>query len=232
MKVCVTLPVYNEQEQLESSTLKVLDVCKRNYKDFEILIADNASTDATLDIAKKLAKRYKQVKYIHLPQKGRGRALKAAWQSTDADIMCYMDIDLSTDLKHLKQLTDAIEQGYDIAFGSRHMKESELERSFKRDVLSKGYNFLLKLFLSVDFKDAQCGFKAINKKVAVELLPKIADNEWFFDTELLVKGQRFGYKLKEIPVKWTEDKGSTVKIWKTVSNYMKNIFRLKKELKE
>ncbi|MCX8178886.1 MAG: glycosyltransferase family 2 protein [Candidatus Aenigmarchaeota archaeon] len=232
MKVCVTLPVYNEQEQLESSALKVLEICKKNYKDFEILIADNASTDATLDIAKKLSKEYKQIKYIHLPQKGRGRALKTAWQSTDADIMCYMDIDLSTDLKHLKELTDAIEKGYDISFGSRHLKESELERSFKRDVLSKGYNFLLKLFLNVDFKDAQCGFKAINKKVATELLPKISDNEWFFDTELLVKGQRFGYKLKEIPVKWTEDKGSTVKIWKTVSNYMKNIFRLRKELKQ
>jgi glycosyltransferase involved in cell wall biosynthesis len=232
MKVCVTLPVYNEEEQLASSVEKVLDVCRKNYKDFEILIADNASKDRTLDIAKELSKKYKEVKYIHLPQKGRGRALKAAWQSTDADIMCYMDIDLSTDLKHLEELTQAIKEGYDVAFGSRHQKESELKRSFKRDILSKGYVFLVKLFLGTRYNDYQCGFKAINKKVARELLPKIKDNEWFFDTELIVKADKYGYKLKEIPVKWIEDKGSTVNIRKTVVNYIKNIFRLRRELSE
>jgi len=231
-KVCVVIPVYNEEEQLASSVEKVLEVCKKNYKNFEIMIADNASTDRTLEIAKDLAKKHNQVKFVHLDQKGRGRALKKAWTTTDADIMCYMDVDLSTDLKHLKELTDAIQEGYDISFGSRHKKESELERSFKRDVLSRGYNFLLKLFLGVSFGDAQCGFKAINKKVAKELIPKIQDNEWFFDTELLVKGEKFGYKLKEIPVKWIEDKGSTVHIRKTVINYLKNIFRLRKELKQ
>ncbi|MEM5799628.1 MAG: glycosyltransferase family 2 protein [Candidatus Aenigmatarchaeota archaeon] len=232
MKVCVTLPVYNEEEQLAKSTEKVLQVCRKNYKDFEILIADNASTDRTLEIAKELAKKYKEVKYIHLPQKGRGRALKAAWQSADADIMCYMDIDLSTDLKHLKQLTDAIEEGNDVAFGSRHKEESELQRSFKRDVLSKGYVFLVKLFLGTPYNDYQCGFKAVNRRIVKELIPRIEDNEWFFDTELIVKAHKFGYKLKEIPVKWSEDKGSTVNIRKTVVNYIKNIFRLRKELKE
>ncbi|MEM5793453.1 MAG: glycosyltransferase family 2 protein [Candidatus Aenigmatarchaeota archaeon] len=231
MKICVTLPVYNEEEQLEGSVDKVLGVCRKNYKNFEILIADNASKDRTLEIAKKLSEKYPEVRYIHLPQKGRGRALKKAWMSTDADIMCYMDIDLSTDLKHLKELTDAIEEGYDISFGSRMKKESELKRSLKRDILSRGYVFLLKIFLNFQFTDAQCGFKAINSRVAAELIPKIKDNEWFFDTELLIKAQYFGYRLKEIPVKWIEDKGSTVNIPKTVKSYLKNIFRLRKELK-
>jgi glycosyltransferase involved in cell wall biosynthesis len=230
MKVCVALPVYNEEEQLASSVEKVLKVCRENYKDFEILIADNASTDRTLEIAKELAKRYKEVRYIHLPQKGRGRALKTAWQSTDADIMCYMDIDLSTDLRHLKELTKAIEDGYDVAFGSRHEKQSELKRSLKRDILSRGYVFLVKFFLKTKYNDYQCGFKAVNKRIVKELLPKIKDNEWFFDTELIVKADKYGYKLKEIPVKWVEDKGSTVNIKKTVINYIKNIFRLRREL--
>lgn len=231
-KICVTLPVYNEEAQLADSVEKVLAVCKENYKNFEILIADNASTDKTLEITKILSKKHKKVKYIHLDQKGRGRALKKAWSTTDADIMCYMDIDLSTDLKHLKELTDAIESGYDIAFGSRLSKGSELKRGLKRDILSRGYNFLLKLFLNVGFNDAQCGFKAVNKRVVKELLPKVENNEWFFDTEMLVKGERYGYKLKEIPVKWIDDEGSTVNIKKTVESYMKNIFRVRKELKD
>ena len=229
-KICVVIPVYNEEEQLEWSVGEVLKVCKKNYKNFEIMIVDNASTDETLKIAKKLSKRYKEVKYIHLNQKGRGRALKKAWGITDADVMCYMDVDLSTNLKSLKLLTNAIEDGYDISFGSRHKKESEVKRSFKREVLSKSYNFLLKLFLDVKFDDAQCGFKAINKKVAKEIIPRIENNEWFFDTELLVKGERWGYKLKEIAVKWTEDEGSTVKIKRTVESYLKNILRLKKRV--
>jgi len=230
MNISVVIPVYNEEQQLEWSVNKVLEVCKKNYDNFEILIADNASKDKTLEIAKRLSKTYKQVKFIHLDQKGRGRILKKAWMMTDADIMCYMDVDLSTDMKHLKELTDTIENGYDIAFGSRHEKESELERSFKRDILSRGYVCLLKFFLGVHFSDAQCGFKAISRKVAKELIPKIKDNEWFFDTELLVKGERLGYKLRKVPVKWTEEKGSTVQIRKTIINYLKNMFKLKKEL--
>ncbi|MBL7169613.1 MAG: glycosyltransferase family 2 protein [Candidatus Aenigmarchaeota archaeon] len=229
-KICIVVPVYNEEEQLELSVEKILEVCKKNYRNFEIIIADNASIDKTLKIAKKLSKKYKQVKYIHLDQKGRGRALKKAWTTTDADIICYMDVDLSTDLKYLKPLTNAIEDGYDISFGSRHQKQSQLKRSLKRDILSKGYNFLLKLFLNVRFDDAQCGFKAINKRVGKNLIPEIENNEWFFDTELLVKGERLGYRLKEVPVKWIEDKESTVKIRETVESYLRNIFRLKKEL--
>ncbi len=231
-KICVVIPCYNEEEQLSWSVETVLEYCKKNYKNFEILVADNASTDRTLNIAKKLSKKYKQVKYLHLDQKGRGRALKKAWTTTDADVMCYMDVDLSTDLKCLKPLTDAIEQGYDISFGSRHKKESELERSFKRDFLSKGYNFILKIFLNFPFDDAQCGFKAINKRTAQELVPKIENNEWFFDSELLIKGLNQGYRLKPIPVKWVEDKGTTVNVKKTVESYLRNVFRVRKELKE
>lgn len=231
-KICVVVPVYNEEKQVESSVEKILDVCRKNYQNFEILIADNASTDKTLEIAKVLSKKYAEVKFIHLDQKGRGRALKKAWTTTNADVMCYMDVDLSTDLAYIKPLTDAIENGYDISFGSRHKKGSILKRSLKRDILSRGYNFLLKIFLDVQFSDAQCGFKAINKRVAEKLIPMIKNNEWFFDTELLVKGEKLGYRLKEIPVKWDEDPESTVKIKRTVESYIRNIFRVRKELKD
>lgn len=229
--ISVVIPVYNEEEQLEWSVKKVLETCKKNYKNFEIIIADNASTDKTLEIANNLSEKYKQVKFIHLKEKGRGRALKKAFIDNDSDVMCYMDVDLSTDLKYLKKLTDAIENGSDIAFGSRLKKGSEVERSLKRDIMSRGYNLLLKAFLDVNFKDAQCGFKAINRKIVRELIPQIKNNEWFFDTELLVKGERMGYKLVEIPIKWKEDKGSTVNIVNTVKSYIENIFRLRKELK-
>jgi len=184
-----------------------------------------------LEIANNLSEKYKQVKFIHLKEKGRGRALKKAFIDNDSDVMCYMDVDLSTDLKYLKKLTDAIENGSDIAFGSRLKKGSEVERSLKRDIMSRGYNLLLKAFLDVNFKDAQCEFKAINRKIVRELIPQIKNNEWFFDTELLVKGERMGYKLVEIPIKWKEDKGSTVNIVNTVKSYIENIFRLRKELK-
>jgi glycosyltransferase involved in cell wall biosynthesis len=231
-KTCVVIPVYNEERDLEWSVENVLKVCKKNYKNFEILIADNASTDQTPEIAKKLSKKYKPVKYIHLDKKGRGRALKKAWSTTDSEIMCYMDVDLSTNLKFLKPLTDAIEEGYDISFGSRHKKGSEVDRSVKREILSRGYNLILKLILKVQFNDAQCGFKAINRKVLKEIISTIDNNEWFLDTELLVKGERWGYKLKEIPVKWVEDKGSTVNVKRTVESYLRNIFRLKKRIKD
>ncbi len=229
-KISVVIPVYNEEKQLESSVKNVLEICKKNYRNFEIIIADNASTDKTRGISKKLSDSYKEVRYIYLGQKGRGLALKKAWSTADTDIMCYMDVDLSTDLKHLKQLTDAIENGYDISFGSRLKKNSEVKRLLKRNILSKGYNILLKIFFDVKFDDAQCGFKAINRKVKKKLMPEIKDNEWFFDTELLIKGEMQGYKLKEIPVRWIEDKESKVKIVRTVKNYIWNILRLKKEV--
>ena len=197
--------------------------------DWKIIIANNASTDNTLSIAKELSKKYQEIRYIHLDKKGRGRALRKAWTESNSDINCYMDVDLSTDLNALPILIKEIENGYDIVTGSRFLPDSKVERKLKREILSRGYNILLRLFLNVKFKDAQCGFKAVNKRIVKEIIPLIKNNEWFFDTELLFLAERKGYKTKEIPVKWTEDKDSRVKIAKTSSNYIKSILRLRKK---
>ncbi len=230
-KVSIVLPVYNEEKVLEDSVKKILDFVKgMDEYNTEIVIADNASRDKTLEVAKRLSENFKNVRYIHLDQKGRGRALRKAWSESNADIMCYMDIDLSTDLEYLPRLVNAIRNGYDVATGSRLIAGANVERSLKREILSRGYNLLLKIFLNVGFLDAQCGFKAINRKVVREVIPKIKDQEWFFDTELLVRAERSGLRVVEIPVRWSEGRDSKVHIFKTVSNYIKSVMRLRREL--
>lgn len=197
-----------------------------NY-DFRIMIANNGSTDNTLEIAKGLS----NITAIHLDEKGRGRALRKAWTESKADVMCYMDVDLSTDIGDLPRLIDAIAmENYDIAFGSRLIRGSKTRRSLKRELLSRGYNFLVKLLLGVKFSDAQCGFKAVNKKIVREIVPMVKDNGWFFDTELLVLAERKGYRIKEIPVGWEERKDSKVGIFETVFGYIGNLVRLRRRL--
>ncbi len=226
-RICIAIPVYNEENDLSRSVEIVLKTAQKMFDNFEIVIADNASTDRTLKIAKNLSKKHDRVRYIHLDEKGRGRALRRVWSESNADVMCYTDVDLSTDISHLKELISAIEDGYDIVIGSRLMGQSQTERSFIRETLSRGYVFLLKLFLNMPFSDTQCGFKAINKTVAKKLLPLIENEEWFFDTEMLVLGSILGYKIKEIPVKWKESSDSKIRIFSTIRDYIINILRLK-----
>ncbi len=228
-KISLTLPVYNEEAVIEDSVKKVREFLNMNLGDtyeWKIVIADNGSTDATPVKAKSLSDKYADIRYTHIDEKGRGRALRDVWSETNADIFCYMDIDLSTDLDAFPRLIDKIAEGYDIVIGSRFIKGASVNRSFKRELLSKGYNALLKLFLGVKFSDAQCGFKAVNKRVVDKILPEIKDQEWFFDTELLVRAERKGFKIAEIPVKWIEDTGSSVKLFRTISVYVKSIIRL------
>lgn len=231
LKVDIMLPVYNEEEDLKKSVIKLRKfLIKAGFSDkyqYKIKILDNASKDNTLQIAKNLSKKYQEVSYISINRKGRGRALKKAWRESSADIISYMDIDLSTGLNAFPIMISALENGFDIAFGSRLLPNSRIKRSLKREILSRGYNFLLRLILRIHFSDAQCGFKGITRKAAKALLPKIKDNEWFFDTELLVLAEKSGYRLFEIPVGWIEDPKSTVKISQTILNYLKSIFRMR-----
>jgi len=222
----ITIPVYNEEKVLEKN-IRCLDKFlgkNINYK-YKIIIANNASTDRTLSIAKNLSKRFKNVRYIHLDKKGRGGALRKSWLSGNADIVSYMDVDLSTELRAFPKLINALEKGYDIATGSRLMKGSKVKRSLKREILSRGYNFLLKLFFITKISDAQCGFKAISKRAAKILIPEIKDNDWFFDTELLLLGEKHGLKIAEISIGWVEDPDTRVKIFKTVYDYLLNIIK-------
>lgn len=237
-KILIVLPTYNEEKVVKENTLKVYDFCQKNLKDYDwqILIADNGSIDETPKIAKELSKNYPKILFFHIPERGRGYALKKAWKDYEADIYTYMDIDLATDLNYFPLLIKAIsEENFDLAIGSRLKKESKVERSLKREILSRIYNFLLKIFFQPSFKDAQCGFKAISKKVAQKILPKIKNNNWFFDTELLILAEKVGFKIKEIPVEWIETRKvvrkSTVKVLSTAWEDIKGMIRLWREIR-
>lgn len=225
----IVIPIYNEEVELEQNVLRLYSYIKNHFKNwnFRITIADNASKDQSLEIANKLAHRFNKIGVLHLAQKGRGRAVKKAWKESKADILCYMDVDLSTDLKFLKNLITPLSDGYDIAIGSRLLLQSKvIGRPLKREILSRIYNIMIKVLFQVKFNDAQCGFKAVTKNVVKNLIPHLKDNAWFLDSELLIVGEKSGYKIKEIPVKWVDNPGSTVRVLKTVSGDLEGLWRL------
>jgi glycosyltransferase involved in cell wall biosynthesis len=225
----VALPVFNEEVELAGSVSTLARFLEEHLTDFDwrIAIADNASTDKTLDIARTLSASDPRVHVVHLPEKGRGRAVKRVWTEHAADVVAYMDIDLSTDLKHFPPLVRALRNGYDIALGSRNLPGSQVtNRSVARTITSKGYIFIIRTLFPVKFSDAQCGFKAVTKRVVDELVPKVVDNEWFFDTELLILAEEAGVRIFEEPVKWTDNPGSTVRVWKTAKADLEGLWRL------
>lgn len=225
----IVIPIYNEEKELEKNILKLFSFLKNELSGYRwhITIADNASTDQSLSIAKKLAKKFPRIGYFHLDKKGRGRAVKKAWCSSKAEILSYMDVDLSTDLNSLKSLIKALNTGYDIAIGSRRLPKSLVaNRTLKREILSQGYNILIRIIFKSHFSDAQCGFKAVTKRVVKELMPYIKDNAWFFDSELLIVGEKTGYKVYEEPVHWVDNPGSTVRVLKTVYGDLAGLWRL------
>ena len=211
----LVIPCYNEERVLAESVERLRAWCVTNLAAYRwrIVVADNASTDGTPAVAQRLADENPgYVGYVRLEQKGRGRALKRAWLESGADAMCYMDVDLSTDLAMIAPLLRAVlEEGYDIAYGSRLAKSADIERSWKREINSRGYITLIKALFWTKFSDAQCGFKAITRDAAQALLPHVRNSEWFFDTELLVLAEKNGFRLKEVPVRWTEDPDTRVK---------------------
>ncbi|MBI2611186.1 glycosyltransferase family 2 protein [Candidatus Gottesmanbacteria bacterium] len=225
----IVIPIYNEEKELEENIKKLHSFLEKKIKNYnwQITIVDNASTDKSLAIAQKLGKTLKNTKTMHLPQKGRGRAVKAAWEKSNAEILAYMDVDLSTDLNNFPTLLETLTNGYDIAIGSRLLSQSHVEkRPVKREVLSRGYNIIIKLFFGVHFSDAQCGFKAVTHNVVKKLIPHIKDNGWFFDSELLIVGEKTGFRIAELPVVWVDNPGSTVRVLKTVYGDLKGLTRL------
>lgn len=228
-KVEVVIPIYNEEAELEGNITKLYNFLKTNLNNFEwnISIVDNASTDNSKEIGKNLEKRLKNISLFHLNEKGRGRAVKLSWKKSQADYLVYMDVDLSTDLNCLLPLLNSLSHGYDIAIGSRLLKKSHVKnRPLKREILSRCYNILIKSFFQVHFSDAQCGFKAVTKRVVKELVPHILDNAWFFDSELLIVGEKVGYKIFEVPVHWIDNPGSTVRVLHTVTGDLFGLLRL------
>ena len=227
----LVLPVLNEEEDLSLSVDALRSFLRRSMSEYDwrVVIADNGSTDATPKIGRRLTESYPDVKYLRLEERGRGRALRKAWLDSRADIVGYMDVDLSTDLAFLPVLVRAIEQeGYDLAIGSRLKKGARvLGRPLKRELMSRAYSLMFRGMFATGFEDAQCGFKVLSRRAAVDLAPLAKDNGWFFDTELLILAERLGYRIKEVPVKWTDDPGSRVRIVRTAYEDVKGLLRLR-----
>jgi uncharacterized membrane protein YbhN (UPF0104 family) len=233
MKVTIVLPAYNEAKKIEKAVEEVKRWMDETGYDYEIIIAEDGSTDGTDKIASKLAKNDPKVRHLHSDKRlGRGKALSNAFKLAEGDVLVYLDVDLSTDMKHLKELIDAIAvEGYDLATGSRLMKESQADRPFKRDFASRVYNFLVRFMLGSKLKDHQCGFKAFRKDAILKIMENVKDNHWFWDTEVLVLAQRMGYKVKEIPIRWKQSGDTKVRFTKDVLYMFSQILRMWMESK-
>jgi putative flippase GtrA len=227
----VVIPVYNEESQLAASVERVLAHLATLPWSFRVTIADNASTDQTALIARRLSHTHPEVQVVHLAEKGRGRALKRVWSVSDSDVLVYMDVDLSTDLAALLPLVAPLVSGHsDLAIGSRLSRHSRVTRGVKRELISRSYNLILRQTLRARFSDAQCGFKAVRREAARELLPLVEDDAWFFDTELLVVAERAGLRIHEVPVDWVDDPDSSVDIVRTAVDDLKGVARLGRAL--
>ena len=224
----IVVPVYNEEAALARSIRTLNEFLTEGIPfTWRIVIADNASTDRTWAIARRLERELPSVRAMHLAHKGRGRALRAAWSASDADVLCYMDVDLSTDLRCFLPLVAGLISGHsDLAIGTRLAPGSRVTRGRKREFISRSYNRLLRGALRARFSDAQCGFKAIRADAARRLLPEVADDGWFFDTELLVRAQRHGLRIHEVAVDWAEDTDSRVNVARTALEDLQGVARL------
>jgi putative flippase GtrA len=228
----VVVPVYNEEDDLEPCVRRLHAYLRAEFPyRFRITIADNASTDSTPAVARRLASDVPGVVSVHLAEKGRGRALKYVWTHSDAAVLAYMDVDLSTDLGALLPLVAPLISGHsDLAIGSRLARGSRVVRGAKREFISRSYNLILRGALSARFSDAQCGFKAIRADVAERLLPMVEDTGWFFDTEMLVLAERAGLRIHEVPVDWVDDPDSRVDIVATAVADLLGVARLTRAL--
>lgn len=229
-RVDVVIPVYNEVKVLEKSSLTTLALFDQNPQyDWRLVIADNGSNDGTSELARELEARDPRMKALVLTVKGRGLALREAWLSSDADIVSYMDVDLSTDIAHLPELIAMVaERGCDVAIGTRLAKASKTDRQLKREITSRGYVALIRLtFPRLRISDAQCGFKALNRRAVEAVVPRIENRMWFFDTELLILAHKAKLKICELPVRWVEDKDTKVKIVSTALEDVRGLARMR-----
>ncbi len=229
--VDVVIPVLNEEQALPGCVATLRSFLGEHLPGhtWRVTIADNGSTDGTLRVAEALAAEHPgQVGYFHLDQRGRGRALRRAWLESECDIVSYMDVDLSTGLEAFPIMVRAIaEEGYHVATGSRLLRGGQIQRSIKREFISRTYNLMVKAVFWTRFSDAQCGFKALSRQAAQVLVPAVVNNHWFFDTELLIIAEKRGFRVKDIPVRWSEDPDTRVKIASTALEDLRGLARLR-----
>lgn len=233
MQVNVTIPAFNEERLLRENVLRLHAFLGQKLRfRWNIIIADNGSTDRTLEIGHSLQEELPRISVVHLDEKGRGHTLKHVWLQSDADVLSYMDADLSSDLNAFPALIEALAGGgYDIATGSRLLRHELTTRCLKREVASRCYNSIIKRSFATHFSDAQCGFKALTRRAAQHLLPLVEDPSWFFDTELLVLAEKLGYRIFDLPVRWVENRDSHVRIFRTAVDDLKGLWRLHRRLR-
>ena len=233
----VTIPVLNEEPTLERQVLTLHAFLKKHFPEkgqWRVIIADNGSTDRTFEIATSIARQHPEVVPLTVPRKGVGLALKHSWGQSQADMVGYMDLDLATDLPHFSEAYHAIaNDDYDLVYGTRlHPKSKVIGRTLKREISSRGFNFLLKTYLNVKFSDGMCGFKWLKRSVSTQLFAGGATNDgWFFSTELLTVAEWQGLKMLELPVQWTDDVSSSrVEIIPLAKKYIQSMVELKKRM--
>jgi len=215
LKVSVVLPAHNEAGILEPAVMEINKILNKYSEAYEIVIAEDGSTDGTDKKADELSKRSPTVRHLHSKKRlGRGKALKSAFQQSSGEILVYMDVDLATDVRQLKELIESIDkEGYDFATGSRLLPESKVERSGTRNITSIIYNFMVRAVLGSKVKDHQCGFKAFRREPLLQLLEEVEASHWFWDTELLVRAHRRGFRIREIPVLWKSGRETKVRLF-------------------
>jgi glycosyltransferase AglD len=228
IRVSVVFPAYNEADYLEFALEKTTQALNQFTHAYEIIIAEDGSADGTAERAEELAQKYPYVRHIHGEKRlGRGTALNNAFKQSHGEVFVYMDLDLATDLKHLKPLVEAVSlESYDVATGSRMLPESKVERTLRRSISSKTYNFLVRSKLGSKLRDHQCGFKAFKREPTLQLINEVGANHWFWDTEILVRAQKKGFKIKEIPVEWKSGRKTKVNLFKDSYNMGKQVVKL------
>ena len=225
------MPVYNEEHVLPGSVATLVEYLRANVTHtWRVLITDNASVDKTEEVSRRLAAEYPEVEYVRIPRKGRGGALKQVWLDSPAEFVTYMDVDLSTNLDAFPEMIRLMEDGCGVVIGSRLSREAATTRSLKREVLSRGYNLLVRLFFGTRFTDAQCGFKGARRSAAQLIVPHVEDRKWFFDTEFLVLAEKAGLRIGEVPVDWIEDLDTRVQLLITIRDDLVALFRLRGSL--
>jgi glycosyltransferase involved in cell wall biosynthesis len=225
-EVTAIIPVFNDRAALEHAIPESLKVLSGITENFEVIVAEDGSTDGSTAFVRDYEMKSPKVRLLHSDTRlGRGTALNHAIREAQGSIVCYYDVDLATDMQHLPELIGAIRSGADIATGSRLLPDSDIRRTEGREIASRSYNFLVRAILGSRLFDHQCGFKAFNKAKILPILSTIRSNHWFWDTELLVRTQRMGYKVTEFPVRWRAGKGTTVRL-KDVFGMGSSILRL------
>jgi glycosyltransferase involved in cell wall biosynthesis len=233
MQFSVVLPAYNEVEYLQPAVEKTIQTLNQFAQSYEVIIAEDGSTDGTAERAEELAQKNPKLRHIHREKRlGRGTALNNAFKQSSGEVLVYMDLDLATDLKYLKPLVEAITvEGYDFSTGSRMLRESKAKRTTSRSISSKTYNFLVRRMLGSKLHDHQCGFKAFRREPLMQIIDKVEATHWFWDTEIMVRAQRSGYKVKEIAVEWKSGKNTKVNLAKDSWSMFRQIMGLWWKLK-